>query len=110
MNVTQHYEYSRIIWQYTPPIIIFIGTIGHILTITAVNYYARKATSFSVYLTALAVVDPIVLTLNNWLLCAFNVSVKDSGRALFPEFLSATFILMDCDVFNRRTCILYLLV
>ena len=85
MNVTQQYEYSRIIWKYTPPTIIFIGTIGHILTITAVNYHCRKATSFSVYLTALAVVDLIVLytlTLNNWLLYAFDVSVKESGRAM----------------------------
>lgn len=85
MSATQNYEYSLAIWTYLPPIIITIGTVGHILTIIAVNGPSSKKTSFTVYLTGLAVVDLLVLytqALNYWLIYAFDISLKDTGRAL----------------------------
>lgn len=115
MNVSEINEYSMAIWKYTPPIIITVGTVGHALTIIAVNNRSRPATSFSVYLTALAVVDLIVLyslTLSNWLVYGFDVSIKDTGRVLCKLYYFLSFCLTQlsswlvmCLTVERVLCI-----
>ena len=73
------------IWKYAPPIITIIGTIGHILTIIAVNGSHRKSSSFTVYLTMLAVVDMLTLyeqAIISWLHYNFDIILREYGQAL----------------------------
>ena len=100
MSATQQNEYAMVIWKYVPPIIIAVGTLGHILTIIAVNGPNRRATSFSVYLTTLALVDTAVLykeALNLWLQFSLGIFLKNEGQWMckFNYFLGFLFTHMS---------------
>ena len=117
MNGTQPNGFSLAVWQYVPPVIVVVGTIGHILIIIAVNGSKRRATSFTIYLTALAVVDALVLytqTFNLWLQYAFGINIKES-RAFMCKlnyFLGFLFIhisswLVACLTIERTICMYF---
>ena len=85
MGALETNAYAMAIWKYVPPIITIIGTIGHILTIIAVNGSNRKASSFSVYLTMLAVVDALTLyeqAIVSWLHYNFDIILREYGEVL----------------------------
>ena len=98
MNSTDANEYALILHKYVPPFLIGIGTVGHFLTVIAVNGPASKKTSFTVYLTTLAIVDFLVLctwALNTWLRHALGVVVEESADLLCKLYHYATFVLPE---------------
>ena len=115
MNSTDVNEYAISLHKYVPPFLIGIGTIGHVLTIIAVNGPASKKTSFTVYLTTLAIVDFLVLytwSLNNWLKYAFDIIVDESSSILCKMYHYATFVLPElsswlvmCLTIERTVCV-----
>ena len=115
MNSTDSNDYALILHKYVPPCLIVIGTIGHVLTIIAMNGPASKKTSFTVYLTTLAIVDFLVLytwALNNWLKYTFGVVVADSARIMCKLYHYATFVLPEtsswlvmCLTIERTICV-----
>ena len=117
MNKTEPNEFALAVWHYVPPVIVVVGTMGHILTIIAVNGTKRRATSFTIYLTALAVVDALVLftqTFNLWLQYTFGINVKESGPFMckLNYFLGFLFVhisswLVACLTTERTICVYF---
>ena len=116
VNEHEHvYEYALILHKYVPPFLIGIGTFGRALTIIAVNGPTSKRTSFTVYLTMLAIVDFLVLytwTLNTWLKYTFDVVVEESASILCKLYHYATFVLTElsswlvmCLTIERTVCV-----
>ena len=115
MNATQPNLYSVAVWTYVPPIIIIAGTIGHILTTIAVQQ--RKMTSFTIYLTALAFVDTLVLytqTLNLWLNYALGIVIKEHSPFLCKMHYFIGFLfthmsswLVMCLTIERTLCMYF---
>ena len=74
---------ALIIWTYITPVIIFVGTIGNVLTLIAVtNRHSRKS-SFTVYLAALAITDIAYLysaALFDWLVHTFALHYGSFGN------------------------------
>lgn len=116
MNTTYTANYALAIWKYMPAVVVF-GTIGHVLTITAVNGTSRRATSFTIYLTTLAVADTLVLytqMFSLWLLYAFGINMKESGPVMHKMnyFLGFLFIhvsswIVMCLTKKRTICMYF---
>ena len=117
MGTLEANEYAMAIWKYAPPIITIIGTIGHILTIIAVNGSNRKPSSFSVYLTMLAVIDTLTLyeqAIVSWLNYTFDIILREHGQVLcklnyFLGFLLTHFsswIVMSLTL-ERTLCVFF---
>ena len=115
MNSTDANEYALILHKYVSPLLIGIGTVGHLLTVIAVNGPASKKTSFTTYLTTLAIVAFLVLytlALNTWLQYAFGVVVDGSAVLLCKLCHYSTFVLPEmsswlvmCLYIERTVCV-----
>lgn len=103
-------------WTYVPPVVVFFGTVGNILTIIAA--FGNKINSFSVYLGSLAIADLLVLytqTLILWLQNVFEISFKDISLLtckfyyffifLTPQ-LSSWFVM--CLTIERTICMFFI--
>lgn len=96
MNATEAHYYAIAIHKYVPPICIVIGTVGHLLTILTVNGPRSRKTSFTVYLTALATVDLLVLytlAMNTWLEFAFGIYVDRTAQIICKMYHYSTYLL-----------------
>ena len=115
MNSTREGEYALILQIYIPPFLIVLGTISNILTIIAVNGPNSKKISFTVYITALAVVDFLVLyslALGVWLNRALKIKVNRSARLMCKLYHFAVIFLPQmsawlvmCLTIERAICV-----
>ena len=68
------------VWTYLPPVIVFVGTIGNVLSFIAVTNKHCKKSSFTTYIAAFAVVDTVFLflvVLNSWLHFVFDIDLQE---------------------------------
>ena len=88
---------ALIIWTYITPVIIIAGTIGNVLSLIVVtNPHCRKS-SFTVYLSALAITDTAYLyfaALSEWLINVFALNYGSFGNFMckvagFLSFLTS---------------------
>ncbi|XP_046366782.2 C-C chemokine receptor type 1-like [Haliotis rufescens] len=80
-DYTQYPEYkaSRLVWSIFPPILIFFGTIGNMMSIVVLNRKPMRESTVSIYLTALSVMDMLVLytgLMRQWLRVVIELDVR----------------------------------
>ena len=84
------------VWMYSPPILITIGTLGNCITLIVLTNRKCKKSSFTVYLTALAIVDTLILynfPLNTWLKYVFNFAYETYNIILCKGLAFTSYLL-----------------
>lgn len=74
------YPITLTIWLTVPPLLVVIGTFGHVLTIVVLTQRRNRNNSIARYLIALAVADLIALwtgCLRKWILYMYDVDVRN---------------------------------
>ena len=79
-------------WIYIPPVILVVGTVGNMLILFTLTRRHLKKSSFTTYLTALAITDTVnlyVWTVNEWLFNAFGLDLNGQSRFVCKTTLFA---------------------
>jgi hypothetical protein len=74
------YKSAVWIWTLTPPVVLFLGTLGNILSIVVWNCKKMRGSSTACYLTALAVSDLVVLytgLAKHWIFYVFGIYIHE---------------------------------
>lgn len=80
-DYTQYPEYKagKLVWCIFPPILIFFGTIGNVMSIVVLNRKPMRESTVSIYLTALSVMDMLVLytgLMRQWLRVVIELDLR----------------------------------
>ena len=86
------------IWKIISPIMIIMGTIGSILTITVLNQKSFRKSVCTVYLSALGVSDLMALNtglLRNWIIWTFQIDIRESSDITCKAHIFLVYLSLD---------------
>ncbi|XP_071104710.1 C-C chemokine receptor type 1-like [Haliotis cracherodii] len=102
-DYTQYPEYKAgsLVWSIFPPILIFFGTIGNVLSIVVLNRKPMRESTVSIYLTALSVMDILVLytgLMRQWLRVVIELDIRDVSEMSCKIHILLVYFTLDMSV------------
>nr|KAG5696507.1 hypothetical protein BaRGS_021043 [Batillaria attramentaria] len=94
------YQASVAIWKYCPPVLLVLGGFGNVATIFVLRRINWGQSTQHVFLTALAVVDLLLLytgLLRQWVKYEFDIDVRELGSAMCKIHTWLVYSLGSCS-------------
>ncbi|XP_067667594.1 FMRFamide receptor-like [Haliotis asinina] len=102
-HYTQYLEYKagRWVWSFCPPVLLILGTIGNVLSIIVLNRKSMRDSTVSIYLTALSVMDILVLytgLLRQWLRVVIQLDIRFISEMSCKVHIWMVYFTLDMSV------------